>query len=86
MFLSFEVRMTMLTKHRHLIPFQALMRGFARFKDTPLEVRLTCFGWLFTPVKTYVLQVSTGTANFLSGGLASFAFWVFAIPADNIKK
>lgn len=31
-------------------------------------------------------QMSTGLANFLSGGLGSFAFWGFAIPADNIKK
>ena len=32
------------------------------------------------------VQVSTGVANFLSGGLASFAYWGMAIPADNIKK
>jgi solute carrier family 25 (mitochondrial carnitine/acylcarnitine transporter), member 20/29 len=32
------------------------------------------------------LQMSTGTANFLSGGLASFGFWIMGIPADNIKK
>lgn len=31
-------------------------------------------------------EISTGTANFLSGGLASFAFWGMAIPADNIKN
>lgn len=30
--------------------------------------------------------MSTGLANFLSGGLSSFAFWSMAIPADNIKK
>lgn len=30
--------------------------------------------------------MSTGTANFLSGGLGAFSFWVMAIPADNIKK
>jgi solute carrier family 25 carnitine/acylcarnitine transporter 20/29 len=33
-----------------------------------------------------VFQISTGTSNFLSGGLASFLFWSFAIPADNVKK
>ena len=31
-------------------------------------------------------QISTPTANFLSGGLASFVYWIMAIPADNIKK
>lgn len=30
--------------------------------------------------------MSTGTANFISGGLGSFAFWFMAIPADNVKK
>ncbi|OBZ78604.1 Mitochondrial substrate carrier family protein S [Grifola frondosa] len=31
-------------------------------------------------------EISTPVANFLSGGLASFAFWMMAIPADNVKK
>ncbi|KAM5531708.1 hypothetical protein V8D89_014628 [Ganoderma adspersum] len=30
--------------------------------------------------------VSTPTANFLSGGLASFVYWIMAIPADNVKN
>ncbi|TBU34802.1 mitochondrial carrier [Dichomitus squalens] len=30
--------------------------------------------------------VSTPTANFLSGGLGSFVYWIMAIPADNIKN
>ena len=30
--------------------------------------------------------MSTGTANFLSGGLSAFAYWIMAIPADNVKK
>ncbi|KAI0735057.1 mitochondrial carrier [Earliella scabrosa] len=30
--------------------------------------------------------ISTPMANFLSGGLASFVYWIMAIPADNIKK
>ncbi|KAI0756881.1 mitochondrial carrier [Daedaleopsis nitida] len=30
--------------------------------------------------------VSVPTANFLSGGLASFLYWIMAIPADNIKN
>lgn len=32
------------------------------------------------------MQMSTGLANFLSGGLGSLVYWGFAIPADNIKK
>ncbi|KAJ4486037.1 mitochondrial carrier [Lentinula aciculospora] len=31
-------------------------------------------------------EMSTGTANFISGGLGSFVFWIFAMPADNIKN
>ncbi|KAI0361497.1 mitochondrial carrier [Trametes cingulata] len=30
--------------------------------------------------------ISTPMANFLSGGLAAFAYWIMAIPADNIKN
>ncbi|KAI0094800.1 mitochondrial carrier [Irpex rosettiformis] len=39
------------------------------------------FIWMFMS-----FEISTGTANFLSGGLGSFAFWIMAIPADNIKN
>ncbi|GJJ14214.1 hypothetical protein Clacol_008476 [Clathrus columnatus] len=31
-------------------------------------------------------EMSTGTANFISGGLASFLFWFTAIPSDNVKN
>ncbi|KAF8905501.1 mitochondrial carrier domain-containing protein [Gymnopilus junonius] len=31
-------------------------------------------------------QISTGSANFWSGGLASFVYWAMAIPLDNIKN
>ncbi|KAF9462138.1 mitochondrial carrier [Collybia nuda] len=31
-------------------------------------------------------ELSTGSANFLSGGLGAFAFWGMAIPTDNIKN
>ncbi|KAF5385277.1 hypothetical protein D9615_001433 [Tricholomella constricta] len=31
-------------------------------------------------------EISTGAANFVSGGLGAFAFWGMAIPADNVKK
>lgn len=36
--------------------------------------------------KGTAFEMSEGTATFLSGGLASFTFWVAAIPADNVKK
>ncbi|KAA1468697.1 mitochondrial carrier [Dentipellis sp. KUC8613] len=32
------------------------------------------------------LEMSTGHANFLSGGLCSLVYWVMAIPADNVKN
>lgn len=37
--------------------------------------------FLLGPVK-----MSTGLANFISGGLGAFVFWIMAIPADNVKK
>ncbi|KAH8099412.1 mitochondrial carrier [Cristinia sonorae] len=40
----------------------------------------------FSSLKGTQFEMSTGTANFLSGGLASFSFWIMAIPADNIKN
>ncbi|KAI0932066.1 hypothetical protein AcW1_000707 [Taiwanofungus camphoratus] len=49
------------------LSFEALMRGFSKFKGTSYEI-------------------STPLANFLSGGLGSFAFWSMGIPADNIKN
>lgn len=41
---------------------------------------------LFSRLRGTPLEISTGPANFLSGGLASFAYWGMAIPADNIKN
>jgi hypothetical protein len=45
---------------------------------------------IFTVIEEFLVtrdtQISTGTANFLSGGLGSFALWCFGIPADNVKK
>lgn len=40
----------------------------------------------FSSLKGTDFEIGTGTANFLSGGLASFAFWIMAMPADNIKN
>ncbi|KAL9715865.1 hypothetical protein Ac2012v2_000308 [Leucoagaricus gongylophorus] len=49
------------------------------------------FFWMFLSVEALMrgfshLEISTGTANFLSGGFASFVYWGMAIPADNIKN
>ena len=71
--------------HRKLIRGQALMRGFSKLDGTPYAVRLD----LSTSCSEHEIdatQISTPMANFLSGGLASFVYWIMAIPADNIKK
>ncbi|PPQ62745.1 hypothetical protein CVT24_000439 [Panaeolus cyanescens] len=40
----------------------------------------------FSQLSGTQFEISTGLANFLSGGLGSFAFWAMAIPFDNIKN
>ncbi|KAF8230657.1 mitochondrial carrier [Tricholoma matsutake] len=40
----------------------------------------------FTQLAGTRYEISTGSANFISGGLGSFAFWIMAIPADNVKN
>jgi len=40
----------------------------------------------FSSLEGTPFEISTGTANFLSGGLGSYAFWFLAIPADNVKN
>jgi solute carrier family 25 carnitine/acylcarnitine transporter 20/29 len=45
--------------------------------------------WLmrcFSQLKGTPFEMGTGTANFFSGGLASFVFWGMGIPADNVKN
>ncbi|KAF9455111.1 mitochondrial carrier [Macrolepiota fuliginosa MF-IS2] len=54
------------------------------------------FFWMFLSVEVLMRSfsrlegtpyaMSTGTANFLSGGFASFVYWGMAIPADNVKN
>ncbi|EKM83528.1 hypothetical protein AGABI1DRAFT_50734 [Agaricus bisporus var. burnettii JB137-S8] len=54
------------------------------------------FFWMFFSVELLMrgfssldgmpYAMSTGTANFFSGGLASFVFWGMGIPADNVKN
>ncbi|TEB35174.1 mitochondrial carrier [Coprinellus micaceus] len=54
------------------------------------------FFWMFLSVEAWMrgfsklsgtrFEISTGLANFLSGGFASFSYWIMAIPADNLKN
>ncbi|KII93893.1 hypothetical protein PLICRDRAFT_694977 [Plicaturopsis crispa FD-325 SS-3] len=54
------------------------------------------FAWMFLSFEAFMrgfaklqgtpYEISTSFANFLSGGLGSFAFWGMAIPTDNIKN
>ncbi|KAJ8083917.1 hypothetical protein PM082_002684 [Marasmius tenuissimus] len=40
----------------------------------------------FSQLKGTSWEISTGTANFLAGGLGSYVFWFMGIPADNVKN
>ena len=62
------------------------MRCFSRLVGTSYEVCLKRILQPITVTSIDRLQIRTSTANFLSGGLGSFAFWGMAIPVDNIKK
>ncbi|KAI0669786.1 mitochondrial carrier [Trametes maxima] len=64
--------------------FEALMRGFSKLDGTPYAVSLPLY--VAVDAAAHSEEVSTPTANFLSGGLASFGYWIMAIPADNIKN
>ncbi|GAA95841.1 uncharacterized protein L969DRAFT_76229 [Mixia osmundae IAM 14324] len=50
------------------------------------------FGFMFATYEVLMRQframpnMSTGTSNFLAGGLSSFVFWTFAFPADAVKN
>lgn len=54
------------------------------------------FFWMFLSIEALMrgfarldgtpYEMSRGAANFWAGGLASFSFWAFAVPADNIKN
>jgi hypothetical protein len=37
-------------------------------------------------ISSMLTQTNDGFATFMSGGLASFLYWIMAIPSDNIKK
>ena len=63
------------------------MRHFSRLRGTPFEVNQSAVQIVQTFYTNNASnKISTGLANFLSGGLASFVYWVMAIPADNVKK
>lgn len=65
---------------------EAYMRLFGKLRGTRLEVSalndayLLCFRLLTSG------QVNNAVATGLSGGLAAFSFWFFAMPMDNVKK
>lgn len=40
----------------------------------------------FSKLEGTPYELSTGSANFLSGGLGSIIYWAMAIPADNVKN
>lgn len=65
-----------------------LMRGFSSLDGMPYAVsRAKCTPNFIAHIADPDMeQMSTGTANFFSGGLASFVFWGMGIPADNVKK
>ncbi|KAF8710467.1 Mitochondrial carrier protein, partial [Rhizoctonia solani] len=68
-----------------------IWRGFA----SSLVYR-SSFCWMFASYEVMMrtasllngtrFEMSTPTANFLAGGLCSFAYWVMGIPFDNIKN
>ncbi|THH34061.1 hypothetical protein EUX98_g165 [Antrodiella citrinella] len=76
------------TRHRGVIGLWSGFTGSLAFRANFLwmfgSIELLMRG--FASLKGTPFETSTGTANFLSGGLASFSFWIMAIPADNIKN
>jgi solute carrier family 25 carnitine/acylcarnitine transporter 20/29 len=87
MFLSFEVSQpcVFISELNLIYTPKALMRSFSRLAGTPFEVLVRDSETLYTECLTRI-KISTGSANFISGGLGAFAFWGMAIPADNVKK
>ncbi len=62
------------------------MRAISKLKGTRFEVCIYHFGLQRLFLFVNGAQMSTGAANFMSGGLGAFIFWTMAIPADNIKR
>lgn len=66
-------------------------RGFCRERPNKTEPKLGPSRFLSYELiqrgfKRYQPDMNPGTANFLSGGLASNAFWVSSFPFDAVKK
>lgn len=71
------------------------LRGLYRGLAGSLAFRANFF-WMFMSIEAMMREVgrlegtgfamTEGTANFICGGLGSFAFWFMAIPADNVKN
>ncbi|KAH0590850.1 hypothetical protein H2248_000969 [Termitomyces sp. 'cryptogamus'] len=79
---------------RQIIRAQGLLGMWSGFTGS-LAFRSNFF-WMFLSFEAFMrgfsrlagtpYEISTGAANFISGGLGAFAFWGMAIPADNIKN
>ncbi|KAJ3572516.1 hypothetical protein NP233_g3028 [Leucocoprinus birnbaumii] len=79
---------------RQIIQNQGIFGMWSGFTGS-LAFRANFF-WMFLSVEALMrgfsrlegtpYSMTTGTANFLSGGFASFVYWGMAIPADNIKN
>lgn len=77
-----------------IIRVQGIQGMYSGFTGS-LAFRVNFF-WMFLSIEALMrgfsklsgtrFEISTGLANFLSGGLASFSFWIMAIPADNVKN
>ncbi|RDB29261.1 Mitochondrial substrate carrier family protein L [Hypsizygus marmoreus] len=79
---------------RQIIRTQGILGLWSGFTGS-LAFRSNFF-WMFLSFEAFMrgfsrlagtpYEISTGSANFVSGGLGAFAFWGMAIPADNIKN
>lgn len=79
---------------RKIVRTQGIFGLYSGFTGT--VVCRTNFCWLFLSFEVFMrgftklqgtaYEIATGPANFLAGGLSSFAFWIMAIPADNVKN
>ncbi|KAI5836191.1 mitochondrial carrier [Schizophyllum commune Tattone D] len=75
---------------RQIVRMQGISGLWSGFTGT--VVMRTNFFWMFLSVEAFMRtfsrfeQISTPTANFLSGGFASLVFWTLGIPADTVKN
>ncbi|TRM60240.1 mitochondrial carrier domain-containing protein [Schizophyllum amplum] len=75
---------------RQIVRVQGVSGLWSGFTGTVMM--RTNFFWMFLSVEAFMRgfsrfeQISTPTANFLSGGFASLVFWTLGIPADTVKN